>query len=688
MQFYKNVVLTSTLLLTVTACQTTQTSSEQDAFSAKASYLKQDDVKTEVENAELLNPNQLSQTGEQTPEQQALRFMPPFKVGKVKTTTADDVLARFSDTKQVRVTADDLLLKDYLHHVLGESLQVSYVLGDDVKKDNNTVTLNLQDTVTEKKLFTLTEKLLGDRGYVIRLNDNIFYIHKDEGRGSKSLVYGYGKSVDDIPNTSLDIMQMVPFDYGLQASLPNTMRILLGIKAQADVQRGVITIQGKRDEIERALELVNMLDRPSMQNRQIGAYKSTYLSTSDLVSKVKELLDQEGIALVTSGGVNSVLTVVEIETQGSLIFFANSQSLIERAVFWAKQIDKPIKTTEKQYFLYQPQFSRAADLGVSLEALIGSGSSKPSNTTSADNENNTAFSQGSARSASSETVKMVVDERANTLIFHTSGEEYQQLLPLIKRLDLLPKQVMLEVVIAEVTLQGEFKQGVEFALNSGNYGLSTAGAFMGEGGFGGLTYILEGTKGEIAISLLQTNSLAKILSRPSLVVRDGVSASISVGTDIPIIGETTADPINGDRQTTSIDYRKTGVELSVTPTVNAQGVVLMEIQQKVSNQATGSTSSAGNPSIFERSIKTEVVAQSGQTVILGGLISENKSNSDSKVPLLGDMPLIGALFRADTKNNDRTELVVLVTPRVIETANEWQEIKQLFQGSLERLVVE
>lgn len=689
MQRSKTVFLACTMLAAISGCQTLDAVKDNQKLSAQSSYLKEGMSTTQVTNAELLNPNQVTPANEEAAlaQQQALRFMPPFKVGKVKTTTAEDVLARFSNEKMVTITADDLLLKDYLHHVLGESLQVSYVLGDNVKADTNTVTLNLQNQVTEKKLFTLTEKLLSDRGYVMRLNDNIFYIHKDEGKGSNQLVYGYGKSLEDVPNTSLDILQMVPFDYGLQASLPNTMRLLLGIKAQADVQRGIITVQGKRQDIERALELVNMLDRPSMQNRQIGAYKSTYLSTADLSAKITELLDQEGIELKSKGGAKAVLSVVEIETQGALIFFANQESLIERAVFWAKQIDKPIKTTEKQYFLYQPQFSRAADLGISLEALIGDGSSRRSNTTSVANENSSAFSQNSARSASSKDVKMVVDERANTLIFHTSGEEYQQLLPLIKRLDILPKQVMLEVVIAEVTLQGEFKQGVEFALNKGNYGLSTTGAFMGDG-FGGLSYLLQGDNGRIAINLLQTNSLAKILSRPSLVVRDGVSASINVGTDIPIIGETTSDPINGDRQTTSIDYRKTGVELSVTPTVNAQGVVLMEINQKVSNQATGSTSSSVNPSIFERTIKTEVVAQSGQTVILGGLISENNSNSDSKVPLFGDLPLIGALFRADTKNNDRTELVVLVTPRVIETANEWQQIKNLFQGSLERLTIE
>lgn len=688
MQFYKTLFLNGLVLMVLAGCQSTSTSSVDKTLTTTSSYLNQEQSITEVENAELINPAQANPNNlESETQQQSLRFMPPFKIGKVETTTADDVLARFSESDSVTVTADDLLLKDYVHYVLGELLKVSYVLGDDVKDDKNAVTLNLQDQVTEKKLFTLTEKLLADRGYVMRLNDNIFYIHKDEGKGSKNLVYGYGKDINDIPNTSLDILQMVPFEYGLQASLPNTMRILLGIKAQADIQRGIITIQGKRQDIERALELVNMLDRPSMQNRQIGAYKSTYLSTSELAKKVKELLDQEGISLISQGGVKAILSVVEVETQGTLIFFANQQALIERAVFWAKQVDQPIKTTEKQYFLYQPKFSRAADLGISLEALIGNSGSRRGNSTSVANENNGAFTQSAARSASSENVKMVVDERANTLIFHTSGEEYQQLLPLIKRLDLLPKQVMLEVVIAEVTLQGEFKKGVEFALSSGNYGLSTTKAFMGDG-FGGLSYLLSGDKGEIALNLLQTNSLAKILSRPSLVVRDGVSASINVGTDIPIIGETTSDPINGDRQTTSIDYRKTGVELSVTPTVNAQGIVLMEIKQKVSNQAAGNTSSATNPSIFERSIQTEVVAQSGQTVILGGLISENNSTSDSKVPGLGDIPFLGQLFRADTKSNDRTELVVLVTPRVIESAGEWQQVKQLFQGSLESLSIE
>ena len=176
--------------------------------------------------------------------------------------------------------------------------------------------------------------------------------------------------------------------------------------------------------------------------------------------------------------------------------------------------------------------------------------------------------------------------------------------------------------------------------------------------------------------------MSDILSRPSLVVRDGASATITVGTDIPIVGETTSDPINGENQTTKIEYRKTGVELAVTPTVNAQGIVIMEIKQKISNEVEAGSTVAVSPSVFERSIDTEVIAQSGQTIILGGLISDNRTKKDSRVPFFADLPIIGNLFKAKTDAGDKTELVVLVTPRVIESTNQWAEIKQLFDSSL------
>ncbi|CAH9052741.1 Type 3 secretion system secretin [Pseudoalteromonas holothuriae] len=666
----------------LSGCVSTQNSKN---YAAEPSYLQKDGKKVQVDNAELINSK------EQQVElaRSELRFVPPFKIQRPNVQTAENVLARFSDESTLTLTADGLLLKDYLHQVLGEQLEVSYVLSEEVKLDANAVTLNLQQQISKRKLFSLTEKLLTERDYVVRLNDDIFYIHKKENMQSKQLAYGYGKREEDVPNTSMDILQIVPFDYGLQASLPLTIQVMLGVKTQADLQRGVMTVHGKRQEILRALDLVNLMDKPSMYQREIGAYKTTFIDTNSAVNKLSELLGEEGISLTMNGAGKgkSALSVVQIENQGLVILFATQMDLLERANFWLNQIDQPLKTTELQYFMYQPEYSRAADLGVSLEALIGDATSVARSTSiDAENKSNQgAFSQV-ARSASTEGLKMVVDERSNTIIFYTSGTRYQQLIPLIKKLDVLPKQVMLEVVIAEVTLTDEFKKGVEFALQDGNYKLGTTSAFM-KNGFGGLSYFVEGVSGNIKANFLKSNSLVNILSRPSLVVRDGVSASISVGTDIPVIGATSEDPLGNNRQTTQIEYRKTGVELDVTPTVNAQGVVLMEINQKISNETDAGSTTQVNPSVFERSIKTEVVAESGQTIILGGLISENRSNKQTQVPLLGDLPIVGHLFRGDTDSSDKTELVVLVTPRVIHNQNEWDGLKQDFQKSLENLTI-
>jgi len=594
--------------------------------------------------------------------------------------TVDDILNRFSDEDNIRFSADALPLADFLHQVFGENLHVSYVIDDDVKQDTKPITFNLTEEISQKKLFTLTEELLTQRQYVIRFDDEIFYIHKQQkAQGRGNIVFGYGKDVSDVPQTSAEIVQMVPFEFGIQMSLVNTLKQLLGLKAIPDQKRNSISLRGKRKDIIKGLELINMVDKPTVHSRDVGMYRSTFLPTQDLVDKLTELMAQEGLELGENKSTNKVMSVVQLEKQGVIILFASNQDIISRAVFWLEQIDKPVQTAEKQYFIYSPRYSRAVDMGESLEALLGS-TGNLSKSTSAASEN----SGGSRiRSAHSKDLKMVVDERANAVIFYTTGQNYQQILPLIKRLDILPKQVMLEVMIAEVTLTDEFKQGVEFALSKGEYSVSTNGAFFGDG-FGGLSYLLETGSGQLAIQMFESNSLVNVLSRPSLVVRDGVAATFNVGTQIPIVGETASDP-DGDRQTTTIEYRTTGVKLSVTPTVNAQGVVIMEIDQSISNQVEAGATVASSPSIFERAIKTEVIANSGQTVILGGLISENRTEKESRVPFFGDLPGIGGLFRANVNAGDKTELVVLVTPKIIESADEWQNIKQQFDAGLKEI---
>ena len=348
--------------------------------------------------------------------------------------------------------------------------------------------------------------------------------------------------------------------------------------------------------------------------------------------------------------------------------------------------------SDQQYFFYQPKFARAKDLYSSVSPLIGGlgGQSEmlDDGSTSTSNE-----STGSAPSSTrnnafhSDKMSMVVDERSNALVFYTTGSEYRALFPLLSRLDTLPKQVSLEITIAEVTLQDQFKFGFEWALSRGEVSLTTQGAF-GASEIGGMGLFVDGTEGPFTGSFLSSNSLVNVLSRPTLTVRDGVAASINVGSDISVIGATTTDPINGERQTTTSEYRKTGVDVSVTPTVNAQGIIVMEVDQNISNAVPSSSGASGNPDIFERSLRTEVVARSGQTIILGGLISSNYSEGASEAPGLGRIPFLGNLFKASSDLQDRTELVMLITPRLLEDLDQWQVMKSDFQQGLKYLYFE
>jgi general secretion pathway protein D len=251
----------------------------------------------------------------------------------------------------------------------------------------------------------------------------------------------------------------------------------------------------------------------------------------------------------------------------------------------------------------------------------------------------------------------------------------------------MPKQILLEITIAEVSLQDEFKYGFEWALSRGEVNITTDGAF-GVSDIGGMGLLINGREGPLTANFMNSNSLVNVLSNPTLLVRDGVSANINVGSDISVVGQTTQDPISGERQTTSSEYRQTGVDITVTPTVNAQGIVVMEINQSISNSVPSTSGAGGNPDIFERSLSTELVARSGQTVMMAGLVSENTSVGGSGAPGLSSLPLVGHLFKSKSNRSDRTELIMLVTPRVLETLEEWDVIIEDFKASLDYLKFE
>jgi general secretion pathway protein D len=295
----------------------------------------------------------------------------------------------------------------------------------------------------------------------------------------------------------------------------------------------------------------------------------------------------------------------------------------------------------------------------------------------------------------------------NQLLVRARPSQWSEIQDAIQHLDLAPLQVQIETRILEVKLTGQFSFGVQWYLegliggtNNGN-GTYTPGQpgnqqqwGLGQGG----TQYNPGTAGatgdaffysfvnhnlQVALRAVETSGNTKTLSAPSLVVLNNQLAQISVGAQVPI-NQTSVSTIGTTSTFNQVSYLNTGVMLNVTPRVNPGGLVYLNVQQQVSTPDY-SQSSNGNPTVSERSMNTQIAVQNGQTVLLGGLIQQDESVSDTGIPGLNRIPVLGRLFGSTTRSRDRTELLVLITPRVISNGEQAKTITDEYQRKFESL---
>lgn len=642
-------------------------------------------------NPDKMRTNQsLADTAEQFPISSDLQVGEAQRVNRLPTVSGRqsiqnielDLSRQFAGNDRVQVSANQLPLRNFVQTVFADTLKVNYIVADGVNETK--VTLNLQEPVSSRQLFNLTNQLLKEQGLQISKREEVFFVHPLQNASAAEVTIGLGRRASDVPDTINSILQIIPLRYGVKTSVERTIRGLTSAEVSADMEQNAFFVRGNRQEILKVVDLVNLLDTPSTRGRYVGLLQLTFITPEEFVVGLSALLDAEGISTATRPSIGAALLMVPINHIGAIALFAGDEFVLDRAEFWAAQLDKPAKGLEQRYYIYHPRFARAADLGQSIAPLIGATEGSTGNRTrdtrSAQATDTQVVTANTGVSASGERIKMTVDERSNSIIFYTTGQAYQSLLPIMQRLDVLPKQILLDATIAEVILTDEFAQGFEFAFRSGKLSGGTLGAF-GVGEMSGLRFNWTDGVANLIARLSASTSLVNVLSNPTLVVRDGVAASITVGNDIPTVGSTTINP-GTDTQSTTVVYRKTGVNLSVTPTINAQGLVVLEIDQSISNTSSTGPQLAGSPSVFERSIKTEVIAQSGQTILLGGLISENNSNGGSHVPGVSRIPVLGYLFKGQEQRREKTELVVFITPRVIDSIDQWDEIRNKIAESL------
>ena len=271
-----------------------------------------------------------------------------------------------------------------------------------------------------------------------------------------------------------------------------------------------------------------------------------------------------------------------------------------------------------------------------------------------------AMGEGRLRAA------VVVDENRNALIIYCRPEDYATIKALLEQVDIMPRQVLIEVTIAEVTLKDDLQYGVEWYLKNSAGSLTGVLSTLGNLSLptGGLTYsLISSSKNfQAMLTMLAKKTNIRILSTPHIIVRDNTSANIKIGKDVPVLVSATTSDIQqgGDTQIIqSVEYRATGVMLTVTPTINSREMVTLEISQEVSEAQTNATSTLDSPLILDRSIQTTVVSRHGQSILLGGIISDTQSDSSKQGAFSGRYPHPGVSLQDQNrvKEQDRGHYV-------------------------------
>jgi general secretion pathway protein D len=634
-------------------------------------------------------------------------------------------------------------IADVVRVVLGDILKVNYVLYPPL---TGTVTLSTREAVAPDQAVYLLESALQANGLIMaRDARGTYHVGRPDavkGAGSASrqvvpgaaLQPGYGAII--VPLQFIGATEMATI---LRPMLPPDAL------ARVDTVRNLLVLVGTRSQAEGWLDMVNTFDVDLLKGMSVGVFPLKHATTREVEAALR-LMGVGGAAEsapssgstprpaaaaaaaptpVTGNPLLGALRIMPIERINSVLVVAPRAAQLDEARRWIEKLDKPSdNSAEPQLYVYPVQNGSAQHLASVLNGIFGSGgggvTASPGtgvaprlpttslggaplslgSTTNAPGATPGAVPQNAARSSIAPTVNAVVlnqgvrvmaDDRNNAVLIYGSRSEYNRIEAALKRLDLPPTQVLIEASIVEVTLGDELNYGVQWLFNDnargglqgtgvlGNLGGANTGSTSAQAGF---SYTLRNSLGNVraVLNALAGKSLLNVISSPSLMVLDNHTATITAGTQQPV---RTGDIINANGLISStIQYRDTGVSLAVTPSVNAGDMITMEINQSVTDVGAPDAGSTGQVTFNQRQISSKVAVRSGETLVLGGLIRDSNKAGGSGVPGLQDIPLIGALFGTKTKKVERTELLVVITPRVVRSD---QGVRELSQELRERM---
>jgi len=610
-------------------------------------------------------------------------------------------------------------IRDVAASVLGDMLKLNYVIDPEVKGPIN---FNVSRPVSREELLPTFEAVLNSRGATMTNVNGIVRVTplRQDGKAIPAVAGAIPP-----PRSPADRTEAFPLRYVGATDMQHVLEKVLpaGQVVIADDKRHIVVVQGGPRELQIAEETVRIFDIDQLSGMSMALVP---LRTAQPVAVSDEL---KNIFASRREAEGDPIRFMAVDRLNAVMVLSRSNQYLDEARAWIQRLDRSRNLNERRVYVYNLQYAKAGQVGQKLQGLLsnlniqfkasgqpgggdglgGDGKAPDAAKPNGVKPGGGPLEQVSAVSASPAVagappprpgdpasdpgVRIEADESHNALLISASARDYELIRQVLEGVDVPPLQVLVEVTVAEVTLNDQLNYGVEYFFNSGrtNTLLTTSnsvGITPPVPGFA-LSWISGNASPRAILDALSAVTQTKVISTPRLLVLSNETARLQVGDVVPIITQSATSTVtNNPLVVNNVTYRETGVVLEVTPRVNAGGFVTMDVNQSVSNVVNTTTSNIDSPTIQQRRLSSTISVKTGQTVLLGGLIQQNDNRSNSGIPVLGDLPGVGSLFGTRRNSSGRTELIILMTPRVVANdaqarAVTGQQIQQQFQNVLD-----
>jgi len=556
-------------------------------------------------------------------------------------------LFEVSDNGSITLNLVNVPIEQAAKAVLGDALKKNYTIKPGVE---GTVTLQTTRPLSERALLETFQTILELNGASMQVSGKLITIVPISGAARR-----IGRLGD--PQTVGARVVAVPLKYIGTAEMVRLLKPITGssVDLQPIPKRNILLISGSRGEINAAIDAVNLFDVDVLKGKSVGLFKLRAAEPEAVVEELNTIFETGD-----GGSLQNVVSFIPSKRLGAVLVVSSRSRYLSEAEKWIRDLDKTAGGSTRRPVVYNLQNRSAVDLAPILSEMLKETSGEDG-----------VGVQGKAR--------VVADDAKNAIIVWGNDTEQENFSRLIQSLDTTPVQVLLEATIAEVSLNDELNFGLRWFFKNGSVSGTFSDASNGAvaSTFPGLSYMFQGASSAAALNALSSVTDVNVISSPSLLVLDNQEARLQIGDQVPIATQQVRDTTNANSPViNTISFRDTGIILTVKPRVSSSGQVVLDIEQEVSSVSTTKTSGIDSPTISQRKIKTSVVISDGQTIALGGLIQDSNNTSTSGVPGARKVPVLGALFRNRKNTVRKTELLVLITPRVIRNGQESRSITE------------